>query len=264
MDDNEMQKNTNMNAVSRTKVLNPENKARRIFIATLSTLLLLGALLWTQSLWAADKKLHINQDPAVQAEVADFVQRLADKALTSLNQKDFTLADKENRFREILSEGFDVKYIGKISLGRHRKKASAEDLKAYYALFPEYLVRVYTSRLTKLDTRTVEVGKVLPNGKRDMYVRTVVIDGEEKTYDVDWRVRPQKMVENEDMPQVRQYKIIDVKIEGISMARTQRDDFAARISESGVSGLIDFMRKLVDDTVMVADNNSDDNAASKD
>ncbi|MBL4802559.1 MAG: ABC transporter substrate-binding protein [Emcibacter sp.] len=261
-----MQKNTNMNITARAISMDDTNNsranyARRIFMATFSTVFVLITLFWTQNIWAADKKNHLNQDPEVQAEAAEFVQKLADKALTSLNQKGFTLADKEARFREILQEGFDVKYIGKISLGRHRKKASPENLRDYYDLFPQYLVRVYTTRLTKLDTRKVVVGKVLPNGKRDMYVRTTVIDGEDKTYDVDWRVRPQKRLKN-DIPQAtRSYKIIDVKIEGISMARTQRDDFAARIATSGMSGLIDFMQRLVESAVVVAKNNIEDNTA---
>ena len=46
------------------------------------------------------------------------------------------------------------------------------------------------------------------------------------------------------------YRIIDVKIEGISMARTQRDDFAARIQESGIIGLLDFMQAIIDNTAI--------------
>lgn len=242
----EMQKNTKTYNLS----LNMENLTKRMFVATLSTTLLLIAIFWSQNLWAAESKINVNEDPVIQQEAAEFIQLLADKALTSLLNDSATLQDQEAKFSEILIEGFNVDYIGKISLGRQRKKASTEDLNIYYTLFPDYLVKVYTSRLTKLDTRKVQVGKVLPNGKRDMYVRTKVIDDEDKSYDVDWRVRPNKEDENIE----RGYKIIDVKIEGISMARTQRDDFAARISESGMPGLIDFMKNIVKGTVEIAEN----------
>lgn len=228
--------------------LNPERLARQLFMAIFSTILLLIALLWSENLRAE----NINEDPAIQQEVAEFIQHLADKALTSLKQDDASLADQESRFTKILSEGFNVDYIGKISLGRYRKKASPENLKNYYALLPEYLVKVYTSRLTKLNTQEVRVGKVLPNGKRDMYVRTKVISSDNKTFDVDWRVRPNK--KDEDASHV--YKIIDVKIEGISMVRTQRDDFSSRITESGISGLISFMQAIVDGPTLVAENNN--------
>ena len=246
----EMQKNTRIKILS----LDREKLAKRMFAATLTTAFLLITIFWSQNLWAAEETVKINEDPIIQQEAADFIQLLANKALTSLNTNEATLADQEVEFTEILVEGFNVEYIGKISLGRHRKKASSEDLDVYYDLFPDYLVKVYTSRLTKLDTREVRVGKVLPNGKRDMYVRTKVLDEEEKSYDVDWRVRPNKEDENTE----HGYKIIDVKIEGISMARTQRDDFAARISESGMTGLIDFMQAIVKGTVEVAENKEQD------
>lgn len=245
-----MQKNTEVHILS----LDLAKLARRTFMAMLSTAVVLIALFWNQNLWAESNTIKINEDPAIQHEAAEFIQYLANKALTSLNTEDATLADQEVKFTKILEEGFNVKYIGKISLGRHRKKASSEDLKNYYTLFPEYLVKVYTSRLTKLDTREVRVGKVLPNGKQDMYVRTKVINGENKTFDVDWRVRPNKENKNTE----HGYKIIDVKIEGISMARTQRDDFASRISESGISGLLNFMRAIINDTTVVAENTAQD------
>lgn len=246
-----MQKNSRVAILSLAPHRDRQKLAKRMFVATLSTALVLLALFWSQPLKAANKTVNINQDPAVQQEAADFIQLLANKALTNLTTNGATLAEQEIQFSKILDEGFNVTYIGKISLGRHRKKATAENLKQYYALFPEYLVKVYTSRLTKLDTREVRVGKVLPNGKRDMYVRTKVVNGEDKVFDVDWRVRPNKKGEEAQ----HGYKIVDVKIEGISMARTQRDDFTARISASGMSGLIDFMQTIIQGSLKVADNN---------
>ncbi len=242
-----MQKNTRIQILS----LDPRKLAKRMLVATLSTVLLIITIFWAQNLRAENSTININEDPAIQLEASEFIQYLADKALTSLKKEGANLVDQEIKFTEILEEGFNVNYIGKISLGRHRKKASPENLKDYYALFPEYLVKVYTSRLTKLDTQEVKVGKVLPNGKRDMYVRTKVINGEKKTFDVDWRVRPDK----KNLQTDHGYLIVDVKIEGISMARTQRDDFAARISESGMPGLIDFMQAIVTGTTQVAENN---------
>lgn len=226
-----------MNNTTKTISLAPVKPSRNVFAAFFSTAIILAALFWTQNLSAYDLKININQDPVVQDEAASFIKDLANRALTSLNRKDYTLTDQEHQFREILTQGFNVKYIGKISLGRHRKHATAEQLHVYYDLFPDYLVRVYTTRLTKLDTRKVNIGKVLPNGKRDMYVRTKVINGDEKSYDVDWRVRPEK--------DQGSYKIVDVKIEGISMARTQRDDFTSRITESGMDGLVSYMQAII-------------------
>ena len=60
---------------------------------------------------------------------------------------------------------------------------------------------------------------------------------ENKSLDIDWRVRSDKD---------GNIKIIDVKIEGISMVATQRDDFTARISSSGVNGLNQYMKNIID------------------
>ncbi|WP_339864624.1 ABC transporter substrate-binding protein [Paremcibacter congregatus] len=240
-----MQHNAPRTAKTRTVALARQKKANRIMMTALSAVVLLTTLFWSQSLWAADNKAPINEDPALQKQAASFIQTLADRALTSLGTAEFSLADQEVRFREILTDGFDVNYIGRISLGRHKKAASNAQVTAYQSLFPEYLVKVYTSRLTKLDTQEVRTGDVLPKGKIDMYVRTKVINADGKSYDVDWRVRP---TPNADNSGTYDFKIIDVKIEGISMARTQRDDFTARITESGMTGLIAFMQAIVDGT----------------
>jgi len=225
--------------------------AGKMFGATMAAALLVMTLLWSQPLHAANKA-YINENPQVQQDAANFIRTLADEALTSLKQQGTTLADQEKRFNEILHQGFDIRYIGRISLGRHRRSASPKNLKKYYTLFPEYLVKVYTRRLAKLDTKTVRIGRVLPNGRRDMYVRTKITNGEQKTYAVDWRVRPEKIAGTTNPD----FKIIDVKIEGISMVRTQRDDFTSRISESGMSGLLDFMQSIINSDVKVANNRS--------
>lgn len=221
-----------------------------MFIATLSTVILLAAIFWSQNIWAENTPLKINEDPEIQQKAADFIQELADKALTSLNQDGVSLAEQENHFRSILDEGFNVNYIAKYSLGRYRKKASTEDLRNYYMLLPEYLVKAYTIRLTKLNTREVHVKTVIPRGKQDMYVRTKVIDNENKKFDVDWRVRPVKEKEES----IHEFKIIEVNVMGIGMVRTQKDDFAARISKSGFSGLIHHLQKIVNNNTEVAEN----------
>jgi len=250
-------------ATSRTAPsVDPKRLAKRLFVITLSTAIILMILLWNNKLWAKDT-VNINEDPNIQKQAADFIQTLADRALTSLSHKELSIADQEVRFRKILLDGFDVNYIGKISLGRHRSEASPKDLDIYYALFPEYLVKVYTSRLTKLNTREVQIRQVLPNGKKDMYVRTKIIDAEDKSYDVDWRVRPEVTVAETPNTLPHNYKIVDVKIEGISMARTQRDDFTSRIAESGMAGLINFMKNIATGSIILAGDKAKEEAKVK-
>jgi len=93
--------------------------ARGLFKMALTAVFLLSTFFAGAHLRADDKKPNLNEDPVIQQEARDFIQRLADKALTSLHAQNKTLDQQETQFREILKEGFNVKYIGKISLGRH-------------------------------------------------------------------------------------------------------------------------------------------------
>ncbi|WP_417317827.1 MlaC/ttg2D family ABC transporter substrate-binding protein [Emcibacter sp.] len=206
-------------------------------ILAFSLLLFIGALFAMQPLMAAEEATP-NQSEEEQAKGRHFIDVTSRRALDVLNKKDvLTQEELESEFRVILTDSFAIDYIGKLVLGRHRKTATKEELETYYDLFPDFLIKVYASRLTKLDTTEINIERIIPHGKKDMFVRTKVLGENNEVYDVDWRIRPFKDVD---------YQIIDVKIEGISMARTQRDDFTSRVSESKVSGLIQYMRNIIE------------------
>jgi len=178
-----------------------------------------------------------NQDPAEQQKAREFIEAFSTKAIGVLNNKELTEEQSFQEYRNILNDAFAIEYIARISLSRHRKKASKEELAEYYDLFPEFILKVNSSRLKKLDTTKIEVDKVTPHSKSDIFIRTKAYNAENKALDVDWRVRSDK---NGNV------KIIDVKIEGISLVATQRDDFTARISSSGISGLNKYMKDIID------------------
>ena len=180
-----------------------------------------------------------NQDPAEQEKARAFIEAFSERAINVLNNKDLTEAAIIGEYRSILNDSFALDYIAKISLSRHRKKASKEELALYYELFPEFILKVNSSRLQKLDTTKIVVDKITPHAKSDIFIRTKAYNSENKALDVDWRVRTDK---NGNV------KIIDVKIEGISMVATQRDDFTARITSSGVEGLNQYMKDIIDGT----------------
>ncbi|WP_321391788.1 ABC transporter substrate-binding protein [Emcibacter sp.] len=212
---------------------------RRMAIFAFSSLLLIGAFFYAQSLFAApEAETTPNQSEEEQAKGKAFVEATSQRALDVLKRKE-TLSEPEieDEFRVILTDAFAIDYIGKLVLGRHRKKATKEELKTYNDLFPDFLIKVYASRLTKLDTTQIDIGRVIPHGKKDMFVRSKVLGENNETFDVDWRIRPFNDAG---------YQIIDVKIEGISMARTQRDDFTSRVSESQMSGLNQYMKNIID------------------
>lgn len=185
-----------------------------------------------------------NQDPAEQQKAREFIEDFSSKAIGVLNNKELTEEQSFLEYRNILNDAFAIEYIARISLSRHRKKASKEELAEYYKLFPEFILKVNSSRLKKLDTTKIEVDQVTPHSKSDIFIRTKAYNSDNKALDVDWRVRSDK---NGNV------KIIDIKIEGISLVATQRDDFTARIGSSGISGLNKYMKNIIDGIAFTAE-----------
>lgn len=213
---------------------------RNAFIGFLTTTLFLFLLILGSNAFAD------NKDPAEQEKAREFIETFADRAIGVLNDKGLTDEQTLGEYRSILTDAFQIDYIARISLSRHRNKASKDELAEYYALFPEFILKVNSSRLRKLDTKKIEIDQVTPHGKADIFIRTKAYNADDKPLDVDWRVRSNKN---------GIFKIIDVKIEGISLVATQRDDFTSRIGTSGVSGLNQYMKDIIGGTVFAEQEN---------
>jgi phospholipid transport system substrate-binding protein len=188
-----------------------------------------------------------NTDPAEQQKARDFIEAFSERAIGVLTNKDLTDEQQFGEYLSILNDAFAVDYIARITLSRHRNKATKEELDEYFRLFPEFILKVNSARLKKLDTTHIEVDTVTPHAKSDIFIRTKAYNGDNRGLDVDWRVRTDK---DGDV------KIIDVRIEGISLVATQRDDFTSRISSSGVSGLNQYMKDIIDGIVFAEEENT--------
>ena len=165
-------------------------------------------------------------DDPVAAE--EFIRQLAGDAIGILNDTAMTQSERDEAFRALLREGFALDYVSRLVLGRHRRTASSAQKAAYEKVFPEYILRIYSSRLTRVGDEEFVVGGTAPAGKRDIYVRSKIVRPDGPPLAADWRVR--KMGE--------ELKVIDLKVEGISMVITQRDEFMAKIASSGLDSLI--------------------------
>jgi phospholipid transport system substrate-binding protein len=224
--------NKNRNrAVAKAETQKKSDFTRRIFLSLLSASFLLALFVLGGNAFAD------NKDPDEQEKARQFIEVFADRAIGVLNNKELTEEETLGEYRSILNEAFALDYIARITLSRHRRKATEAELAEYFNLFPEFILKVNASRLQKLDTAKIDIERVTPHAKSDIFIRTKAYNSENKSIDVDWRVRSDK---NGNV------RIIDVKIEGISLVATQRDDFTARISSSGISGLNQYMKDIID------------------
>lgn len=162
------------------------------------------------------------------------IKSLSDKAFAVLRDKSLSQTNREERFRTLLREGFELDFIGTSVLGVNRRTATPAQLAAFRQAFPDYVIRIYASRLTDYGNTSLKILGSQPVGTRgDIIVRSQVVGGSvTQPVQADWRLRtfPQGM------------RIIDLSIAGVSMALTQRDEFNARIQAKGLDTLIAELR----------------------
>ncbi len=162
-----------------------------------------------------------------------FIQKLSDEALAVWRDPTITFEERERKFRDMLKRDFAIDFLARLVLGRHLRTATPEQLKTYFELFPVYIVDKFARRLGDYNNQRIVVGDTAPAGRRDIFVRTTLVRPGGEPIAADWRVRRMK----------DGFKIIDVKVEGISMAITQRDEFASIIARDGFDGLLRVLRE---------------------
>ncbi len=173
---------------------------------------------------------------------SQYVKWLADQAIGSLRAPAGSLEQREAKFRDLLRQGFGIDFIGRFVLGRHWKPATPEQRSDFQRLFEAYIIKTYSYRLGGYTGESFTVISARPAGSKDVIVRTRIERPSGPPIKADWRVR---VIKDE-------YKIIDVTVEGVSMAITQRSEFAAVIKSSGFEGLLVALRARVEKFSAVA------------
>jgi phospholipid transport system substrate-binding protein len=182
-----------------------------------------------------------NPAPAIgapsQADPAAFVNGLVEQALGLLRNPQLSAAQRDQQFKILLDKGFDIPRIARFVLGRYWTSASDTDRAAFGDLFEQWIVRTYSQRFKDYSGETVQVGSSRPESDTNFVVSSQIVHPNgNPPAKVDWHVR-----KGED----GHYKIVDVEVEGISMALTQREEFASVIQRNGgsVASLNDALRQ---------------------
>jgi phospholipid transport system substrate-binding protein len=159
---------------------------------------------------------------------SQFIRNLGEEAIKVLASRDTALDAREARFRSLLANGFDLDFISRFVLGRFWRGASPEQRSSYQQLFTKYVLRVYSSRFGGYAGETLNIVAERVAGKRDVMITTQIDRPSGPPIRADWRVRKKNGT----------YRIIDVMVERVSMAATQRSEFASVIKRNGIDGLI--------------------------
>jgi phospholipid transport system substrate-binding protein len=163
-----------------------------------------------------------------------FMNELWSQALDLLNKKR-PVAERQARFRELFHKDFDSPGIARFVLGRYWRTATPEEQKEFLKLFDDYVVYVYTARLSDFEGEQFKITGTRTDGDATLVSTDVITPGAPQPLKVDWRLV------NDDGA----YKITDVIVDGVSMLITQRSEFASVIQRHGgqVQGLLNLMRQ---------------------
>ena len=182
--------------------------------------------------------LNITNVYSLEADV--FIQSTVNRAAETLNGS-LTKEQRIEKLKEIAKETVDIKGIGFYSLGSHRKNVSKDQLTNYMNIFEEYFLKSFSSRLAEYSNPEIEVNsKKKLNENYTIVSSTLVATDSRPEVKIEWRVytkNPENLL------------IRDLIIEGLSLARTQKEEFSSIINsndgkiEALLKNLTDFSSK---------------------
>ncbi|MDC0205393.1 ABC transporter substrate-binding protein [Pelagibacteraceae bacterium] len=144
----------------------------------------------------------------------------AKKILIETNSKDF----KTTKLSEIAKKTVDIEGIGYYSIGKYRKNLNEKQLEEYSTLFEKYFLKSFTSRLADYSDPKINVTNAEVINEKYTIVESLLIATDKKPeVKINWRV----YTKNPDKPMIR-----DLIIEGLSLARTQKEEFSSVIENN--------------------------------
>lgn len=167
-----------------------------------------------------------------------FINHFSQAGINDILTADISDAEKTERFRTLFNDGFDIPAIGRFVLARNWRRAGDAEKQEFVDLFEDVIVYTWSRRFGEYDGQTIEVRGTTPDGETGTLVDSVIVDTTGETIAVQWRLR----LRDEGL------RIVDIIIEGVSMAITYRQDYASVIRQNGgLNGLLGELRRQVND-----------------
>ena len=165
--------------------------------------------------------IYINNSFAI--DPYSFVQETADRASEALNKRQ-SKEEKMEILKTIAKETVDIRGIGFYSLGKHRKNMSDQKKEEYLEIFNKYFLKTFSSRLAEYTDPRIRVDSQKKlSDKYTMVSSTLLATDDKPEVKIDWRV----ITKDPDNPLV-----IDVIIEGVSLAKVQKEEFNSIIQSN--------------------------------
>ena len=168
-----------------------------------------------------------------------FVQSTVNRAAITLGGN-FTKEERIEKLKEIASDTVDITGIGYYTLGAYRKTISEEQNKEYKVLFEQYFLKSFSSRLAEYSNPEIKVISKKKISNNYTMVSSILVSTEKRPeVKIDWRI----YTKNPENPKIR-----DLIIEGLSLTRTQREEFSSIIqsNDGDINALFENLKKFVE------------------
>ena len=177
-----------------------------------------------------------NAHTAIEPDI--FVQSTVNRASQALNNK-YSKEEKIQRLKDIAKETVDINGIGFYTLGSYRKEISNDQKKEYINLFEQYFLKTFASRLAEYSNPEIQVNSKEVLNKNYTMVSSILVATEQRPeVKIEWRI----YTKNPESPMIR-----DLIIEGLSLARTQKEEFSSIIenNEGDINALFETLKEFI-------------------
>ena len=173
-------------------------------------------------------------------EAKNFIQSVINDGIELLSNDSLSEKSQEARFRVLLENNFAMKTIARFAIGKYWRQATPHQQEEYLSLFNDMIVYHYSAQFKdyKNTSKTVEITSTRLNGAGDVVVSSSVPRKNGQLVSVEWRVRESK----------NKWRVIDITVEGVSMAMTKRSEFSSIIQRNGgeFSALLTALRQSIE------------------
>tara|TARA_B100001057_G_scaffold272397_1_gene272739 strand:+ start:1680 stop:2276 length:597 start_codon:yes stop_codon:yes gene_type:complete len=161
---------------------------------------------------------------AYSSNPKDFVDELVSEAISKLSDKNLNKLQKANFIEKVALENVDISALGLYTLGELRKSSNKDDISNYQISFEKYFLKSLTSRLTDYSSSKFEIlGEDKKSANYTIVNSKITPEDGGPEIKIDWRI----YTKNPDKPLIR-----DLIVEGLSLARTQKEEFASILSSN--------------------------------
>ncbi len=170
---------------------------------------------------------------AEESRPVQLVSGTVDDVMVVLNDPSLDLAARRRKIESIAYERFDFDTMSKLVVARYWKTFSPEQKAEFVEEFKAFLARTYGDRIDRYTNEKVAIVSETPMKRGDVKVMTKIVGGKFGGALVEYRVR-----EN-----AGEWRVIDVKVEGISLVLNYRDQFKSLLSRGGPDELLDRLKQ---------------------